>query len=141
MYAGIGIDFGTTHTCAFAPIETFYDSKLPDHQFDVLCAITPDGRSTETKVIEKSGYVLIGKSAIGKMAVSNFKNSITKPESQKATELFIKRLLEMIERLDGGPGNVSSNAKFVFCFYYLFHSISLLISFKIIISVCFIIHE
>ena len=90
----------------------------------MVCAITSDGRSTETKIIEKLNTVLIGKSAVGKAALSGFKNSITNPESQKATQLFIKRLLDMIERLDEGVS--IQGAKFVLDFslfsfiFYLF---------------------
>ena len=112
VYEGIGIDLGTTYTRVFSPIQTFYNSTLPSHEYDVSCAITPDGRAIETKVIEKCGYIFIGKSAIGKTALRGFKNDITKQESQKATTLFIRRLLEMIERLDEGISN--KGAQFVF---------------------------
>ena len=120
LIIGIGIDLGTTYTRVFAPVTTFYNSTLTEHLFDVLCAIHPDGRAIETKVIEKSGYFLIGKSAVGKAAISGFKNSITKQESQYHVRIFISRLLEMIERLDVGPGNVSPDAKFVLdCSFFL----------------------
>ena len=102
LYVGIGIDLGTTYTRVFAPVKTFYNSTLPSHEFDVLCAITPDGRATEAKITEKSGQILIGKYAVGKTTISGFKNSITKLESQNATRVYTKRLLEMIERLDEG---------------------------------------
>ena len=124
MYTGIGIDFGTLCTHVFAPVQTFYNSSNKDHSFDVLPAINHDGRSTESRVLENSGNILIGNSALGKAAMSRFKNSITNPESQQATELFIKRLLEMIERLDEGISN--KGAQCVLSFHFkIFHSLSL----------------
>ena len=124
LFSGIGIDLGTTYTRVFAPVKTFYNSRLTDHQFDVLCAIHPDGRSIETKVVENPDNVLIGKSAVGKNVLSGFKNSITNPQSQKNARMFVNRLLQMIERLDIGPRNVSPNAEFVFDCFLFFNSIS-----------------
>ena len=124
LYIGIGIDLGTTYTRVFAPVKTFYNSTLTSHLFDVLCALTPDGRTIQTKVIEKSGHILIGKSAVGKKALSGFKPSITNPESQHNVTIFVTRLLEMIERLDSGSGNVSSEAEYVFDSFLFFNRVS-----------------
>ena len=79
--------------------------------------------------MEKYGTLLIGKSAVGRTVSSEFKNSITTTESQHAVRIFVSGLLEMIERLDGGPATIGPLAQFVLRFQIILVHSKLLITF------------